>query len=174
MLKESWYFFTAYFSSLAIFVLPFFLISASTSLYTVLDPKSQFSNILHVIDISILSPLLNGGLLLLIHSLVNTDDKISFTKVITLCFPFWFSLFIVSFISETAISIGFLLLILPGIWIMIRLFLAPLYVLFQGLSANEAIKTSFIDSKDLFKEFLTPTLPLISITLVMIFLNLRT
>lgn len=155
---ESLFFLNRYIKELSIFALPFLLIFLIPEVIGASNPKSTIAGVIYIINAVVIIPFYNGFLLLYISSLVNNENspiKPMFSKALSL----WLPLFLVSLFSELIILSGFFILILPGIWLIIRLFLAPLYAVFQGLSASQAIKTAYRDSSVHTSQFFFALLP---------------
>ena len=68
---------------------------------------------------------------------------------------------------------GFIFFIIPGVWYLIRLFLAPLYVVFQNKSAIDAIGTAYTDSKDHVLPFFQVLIPFVVIGFLLFLLVLN-
>ncbi|MFK5985553.1 MAG: hypothetical protein QM479_09020 [Pseudomonadota bacterium] len=90
----------------------------------------------------ILNPVYLAGLIYLLSSLSN-DRSISPLKCLGLGIYKWFALFMVSVFYGLLSGIGFFMFVLPGIWIFMRLILAPFLVALNGRSPIEAISESF-------------------------------
>jgi uncharacterized membrane protein len=67
-------------------------------------------------------------------------------------FRIFFSYFVASFIYGLAVSLGLLLLVLPGIWIAIRFQFFPYFIIENGDSSFTALQKSFNLSQDLLLE----------------------
>ncbi len=67
-------------------------------------------------------------------------------------FRIFFSYFVASFIYGLAVSVGLLLLVLPGIWIAIRFQFFPYFIIENGDSSFTALQKSFNLSQDLLLE----------------------
>ncbi|NIT59691.1 MAG: hypothetical protein GWN00_26765 [Aliifodinibius sp.] len=67
-------------------------------------------------------------------------------------FRIFFSYFVASFIYGLAVSLGLLLLVLPGIWIAIRFQFFPYFIIENGDSSFTALQKSYNLSQDLLLE----------------------
>ena len=146
VLIQSWYFFKNNAKEMCAFMLPVFALGMITGVIGVINPQSGVLGILNIIQI-IIGPLFTGGLLLYIAN-ISRGDYPPHQEMLKQAMPFWMTIFIVSMLTGLAIGLGFVFMIIPGIWLLLRLFLAPLYVVFQNKTAPDAIASSFRDSKD--------------------------
>jgi hypothetical protein len=159
VLIQSWYFFKNNAKEMCAFMLPVFALGMIAGVIGVINPQSGILNILNLIQI-IIGPLFTGGLLFLIAN-ISRGDHPPHQEMLKQAVPFWLTIFIVSMLTGLAIGLGFIFMIIPGIWLLLRLFLAPLYVVFQNKTAPDAIATSFSDSKDHLLQFFQILIPFI-------------
>ena len=160
VIVDSWYFFKNNIKKLTIFAFPFFLISIAPDIIGINNPKSIIADAIVIVDIIFIMPFYTGSLLILISHLVKNED-VAINSIVSRVIPLWFPLFLVTLFSSLIILGGFLALIIPGVWLMIRLFLSPLYVIFQGQSATQAIGTAYNDSAPYLSKFFFALLPLV-------------
>ena len=168
VITDSWYFFKNNAKELCSFMLPVFALGMITGVIGVLNPESSILNILSIIQVMI-GPLFTGGLLLLIANIARGEYP-PHKDMLTQAIPFWMTIFMVSMLTGLAIGLGFIFMIIPGIWLLLRLFLAPLYVVFQNKPVGEAISTSFADSKDHLLPFFQILIPFIVLGVVFLML----
>lgn len=71
------------------------------------------------------------------------DDSIGFRKALSLAGPRTWAFLALLILQGLAVNLGCLLLILPGIWIAVRLSLAPQVFATEGLRPIDALKRSF-------------------------------
>ena len=159
VLIQSWYFFKNNAKEMCAFMLPVFALGMITGVIGVINPQSGVLGILNIIQI-IIGPLFTGGLLLYIAN-ISRGDYPPHQEMLKQAMPFWMTIFIVSMLTGLAIGLGFVFMIIPGIWLLLRLFLAPLYVVFQNKTAPDAIASSFRDSKDHLLPFFQILIPFI-------------
>ena len=143
---ESWYFFKNNLTELCTFVLPIFAIGVISGVLNILNPESSILGILGIVQIMI-GPLFTGGLLLLIAN-ISMGNHPPHKEMLSQAVPFWMTIFVVSMLTGLIIGFGFIFMVIPGVWFLLRLFLAPLYVVFQNKNVGDAITTAFGDSKD--------------------------
>ena len=159
VLIQSWYFFKNNAKEMCAFMLPVFALGMITGVIGVINPQSAILNILNIVQI-IIGPLFTGGLLLYIAN-ISRGDYPPQQEMLKQAVPFWMTIFIVSMLTGLAIGLGFVFMIIPGVWLLLRLLLAPLYVVFQNKTAPDAIASSFRDSKDHLLQFFQILIPFI-------------
>lgn len=167
VLTESLYFFRSNFKLITLFILPFALFSIVYEVIGIADPKSSTRDFLNFTYLIFIYPVHIGFILILIDKLSN-NEKISFLQIILKVITFWVPLFLVALLASIIIGGGLVLFIIPGVWLFLRLMLAPLYVLFEGLSATQAIGAAFNESKPYQSIFLFALLPFIIISIASI------
>ena len=159
VLIQSWYFFKNNAKEMCAFMLPVFALGMITGVIGVINPQSGVLSILNIVQI-VIGPLFTGGLLLLIANIAKGDHP-PHQEMLKQAVPFWMVIFIVSMLTGLAIGLGFIFMIIPGIWLLLRLFLAPLYVVFQNKTAFDAIASSFNESKEHLLPFFQILIPFI-------------
>lgn len=112
------------------------------------------------------SPTLETQLISFLLTAVQIFLSLGFTKLMLLLvqdapvsvadmfnnFGDFFSYFVASFLYGLAVSVGLLLLIVPGIWIAIRFQFFPYFIIENGDSSFTALQKSFYMTKDLLLE----------------------
>ena len=171
VLLDSWNFFKNNAKELCVFMLPVFALSMISGVISVGNPKSEIIGILSIVQIMI-GPLFTGGLLLLIAN-ISKGEYPPHKEMLRQAIPFWMTIFIVSTLTGLVIGFGFIFFIIPGVWYLIRLFLAPLYVVFQNKSAIDAIGTAYTDSKDHVLPFFQVLIPFVVIGFLLFLLVLN-
>lgn len=156
---DSWNFFKNNAKELCAFMLPVFALGMISGVIGAINPQSGILGVLSIVQIMI-GPLFTGGLLLLI-SHISKGEYPAHKHMLSQAIPFWMTIFLVSMLTGLIIGFGFIFLIIPGVFFLLRLFLAPLYVVFQNKSVTDAISTSFNDSKDHMLAFLQTLIPFI-------------
>ena len=71
----------------------------------------------------------------------NSESFVKIFKVIFVKIPY---LFVATFLSGIAISLGFLVLILPGVYLFGRLCLSPIYITIENKGPIESIRESWV------------------------------
>ncbi len=97
----------------------------------------------------ILNPLYLGGLIYLLLQL-SRQKQVNIQKCVVFGFYNWFPLFLVSVLYGVLTGIGLFMFVLPGIWIFIRLILAPFLVVIDKTSPLDAVGESFALTKNEF------------------------
>jgi len=156
---DSWYFFKNNAKELCAFMLPVFALGMISGIIGAINPESGILGILSIVQFMI-GPLFTGGLLLLIAN-ISKGNTPAHKEMLSQAIPFWMTIFLVSMLTGLVIGFGFIFLVIPGVFFLLRLFLAPLYVVFQNKSVPDAISSSFNDSKDHMLAFLQTLIPFI-------------
>ena len=150
-LKEAFYFFRhnlnpllAYtlFVGILVVILPQFLNSFFTTEVSVGEEGQQtIQPVVQIMNL-IIQPIYFGGLIVMIYSLAMGQAK-SITNCLMSALIRWPYLFLANIITSVMIIGGFLLLIIPGIWLFSRLFLVPFLVLLKQQTPFQAIINSY-------------------------------
>ena len=156
---DSWYFFKNNAKELCTFMLPVFSLSLISGFVSSTNPESGLVGLLSIVQFMI-GPLFTAALLLLIVNISNGKHP-PHKQMLAQAMPFWATIFLVSVLTGLVIGAGFIFMVIPGLWLLLRLFLAPLYVVFQGKTVLDSIKAAFADSKDHLLPFLQTLLPFI-------------
>lgn len=165
VLTESLYFLKSNLKPISLFIFPFALFSIITASIGIYDPKSSAKNFLFFVHIIFISPIYLGGIFILIKKLAN-NEKTSFLPIIQKAMRLWVPLLLVTLISGLIIGGGLVLLIIPGIWLFLRLMLSPLYVVFENLPATQAIGEAYKDSSPHLQEFFYALLPFLALFII--------
>ena len=168
VLIQSWYFFKNNAQELCLFILPVFALSMIVGVLGMVEPESSLLSVLGVVQLMV-GQLFTAGLLLLISNISNGNHP-PHKEILTQAIPFLMTITLVAMLTLVAIWAGLLFMIIPGIWLFLRLFLAPLYVVFQNKSVLDAIKTAFVDSKEHFRPFFQTLIPFMVLGLVLVLL----
>lgn len=147
--------------SLIITVLSFFIANSFTSS----TDELERIKILVIVNF-IFNPIYLAGLIFLLSSLSN-NRSISLSQSLGLGLYKWLALFTVSVFYGLLTGIGIFMFIVPGIWIFLRLILAPFLVVLNGRSPVDAISESFrLTEKEFWNIAGTTTLIFLSIILL--------
>jgi len=161
---DSWYFFKNNAKELCAFMLPLFALSMVTGVLSVVNPQSVVLGMLSGVQFMI-GPLFTGALLLYIAN-ISKGEYPPQKDMLAQAMPFWITILVVSIVTGLAIGLGVMLLVIPGLWLLLRLFLAPLYVVFQNKSVTDAISSAFADSKDHLLPFFQILMPFVVLSVV--------
>ena len=154
VLRESLYFFRSHFKLFAVLMIPSLLLAL---LAQVLEDGSLEVSLFHSL---VIYPLYNVFLLFIIDKLVKSEELV-FENLLSRSASLWFPMMTLTVLSSIVIWGGFLLLIIPGVWLFVRLLLSPMYVVFDGLSSLQALKQSFDDSESYQLESFFTVIPFI-------------
>ena len=95
-----------------------------------------------IIAMLLLESFLQISLILLVQGILSKDNP-SFgqrgSRAIVIMLPF----ILMELMMGFAVAAGMLLLIIPGIWVLVRLSLAPYYLVLQGVGALASLKQSW-------------------------------
>ncbi len=94
----------------------------------------------------IIQPIYVGGLITLLFSLASNQKKGVFSCLLV-GIKHWPYMLLANVITSFLIFTGFMLFILPGIWLFSRLFLVPYLVVLKKQTPFEAITNSYIYTK---------------------------
>jgi len=152
-LKQSYYFFRSNLTNLASIQLPFIvgLMLIQQSLIGEVDEVTNLQDglfLLTAIDL-LFVPIYLGATIFYMQSIVDSA-QISPLQAWALGLKNWGRLFFTFVLSAFAISMGLMLLVLPGLYIAVRLGLANQVCLLEKRSPLESIKMSWGGTADLF------------------------
>lgn len=152
ILADSYYFFIGNLRQMAGLFLPILLIVAALEhgLTVTADTGSVFGAALVGL---LVYPLYTGALILLLAKRTQHETPTN-GQLLRAVFTLWWPLLVLTFIAGVAVFFGFLLLIIPGIWIAVRLAFAEIYLVVEGLTPLAAIRKSHDTTKELFRVIL--------------------
>ncbi|MBV0934218.1 YciC family protein [Marinobacterium weihaiense] len=158
-LRQSLYFFRNHVNRLAMIQLPFLAILAFVQFQLIqqlpvngeelpmeLVQRNMF--ISSALDLSLM-PVYWGATLFYLQSVLQ-GQPLATGRALALSLTCWGRLLITYIISVLAISFGLVLLIVPGIYIGVRLAFAEFYCVMEGMGPMEAIKASWEKTGDFF------------------------
>lgn len=152
-LKQSYFFFRSNFSNLLSIQLPFIAVLMLIQ-HTVIGGIEEGANLQN--DLFLLTamdllfvPIYLGATIFYMQSIVDSQP-ISTLQAWAWGLQNWGRLFFTFLLSALAISVGLMLLVLPGLYIAVRLGLANQVCLLERKSPLEAMKMSWAGTADLF------------------------
>ena len=152
-LKQSYFFFRSNFSNLISIQLPFIVVLMLIQ-HTVIGGIEEGANLQN--DLFLLTamdllfvPIYLGATIFYMQSIVDSRP-ISTLQAWAWGLQNWGRLFFTFLLSALAISVGLMLLVLPGLYIAVRLGLANQVCLLERKSPIEAMKMSWAGTADLF------------------------
>jgi len=145
ILSDVFFFYKKNLASILAYIIPVSMVITSLSLFIASSFPTQdnleYVKILVAVNF-LLNPIYLAGLIFLLSSLSH-NKSISLSQCLGLGIYKWFSLFTVSVLYGVLTGLGLFLFIVPGIWIFIRLILAPFLVVLNEISPVDAISESF-------------------------------
>ncbi len=179
-LKQSFFFFRQNFRDIATIQLPFLILLNALALWLDMNASDTEDFRQTALSISLLSlilmPIYWAATILYMQSKLENRPLQPF-QAISLSFKYWRTLLFIFILTALAISGGLLLLIIPGIYIGIRLSFADYIGVVEGKSAWESLKQSWEETDDYFWVLLQgllilyPTLQLVEIPITQHFTN---
>lgn len=97
----------------------------------------------------LLYPLYTGAMLQLLAKRTQHETPTN-AQLLYAAFRSWWPLLVLTFLVGAMIASGLMLLIIPGIWIAVRLSFAEIYLVVEGLKPLAAIRKSHDTTKELF------------------------
>ena len=94
-------------------------------------------------------PLYTGPLLQLLARRTQHETP-SNAQLLSSALRFWWPLLALTFLVGAMVAFGLMLLIIPGIWIAVRLSFAEIYLVVEGLGPLAALRKSHDTTKELF------------------------
>jgi len=167
-LSESWFFLRKNFKPLLTYAIPFIVIGLLFDYFAPYFKQegSRFPVVPAVISM-IIYPFYLGGLLIVIDKIANGEENIAYKAVFERALLKWGPFLLVSLISGLYIVAGFFLLFIPGVFLLVRLYLCQLNVIFEDQPPILAIKAAFTRTKPYFWQMLGILLPVFSVTLAL-------
>jgi hypothetical protein len=156
-LRQSFYFFKQNFSTIAKIQLPFLLLLNGLALWLDIntsetDDLKQQAAYLSILSLTFL-PIYWGGTILFMQSTLD-NAPLSASQAIILSLSFWRTLLFTFILTSIAVFGGLLLLILPGLYIGVRLAFADYICVLEKQSAMDSLKQSWKDTADYFWKLL--------------------
>jgi hypothetical protein len=145
ILSDVFFFYRKNMSSLLAYIIPVSLVITLLSLFIAnsIPTADDLEHVKILVMVNfLLNPVYLAGLIFLLSALSN-NQSISLFQCLGLGIYKWLVLFIVSILYGVLTGLGLFLFIVPGIWIFLRLILAPFLVVLNGTSPVEAISESF-------------------------------
>jgi hypothetical protein len=148
ILADAYHFFIGNLRQMAGLFLPILLIV--TALEHGLTVTADTASLFWAVLVGLLVyPLYTGALILLLAKRTQHESPTN-GQLLRAAFTLWWPLLILTFIVGVAVIFGFMLLIIPGIWIAVRLAFAEIYLVVEGLTPLAAMRKSHDTTKELF------------------------
>lgn len=94
-------------------------------------------------------PLYTGAMLQLLARRTQHETPTN-AQLLFSALRFWWPLLVLTFVVGAMVAFGLMLLIIPGIWIAVRLSFAEIYLVVEGLEPLAALRKSHDTTKELF------------------------
>ena len=148
-IQEAFYFWRSHFAAIALVVIPMSLLTGGIELLTgpaLVQPAEGEPATLNSAGAAwaILAPILAEAVLIPQLAAIQGGQARGLKDCLLIgmaCLPL---LVAVNLITSVAMFVGLVFLILPGIWIYVRLSLAPFIVVLENLPVRESLKQSFL------------------------------
>ncbi len=145
ILSDIFFFYRKNLSALLAYIIPVSIVITSLSFFIANNfaATDELEKIKILVMVNFfLNPLYLAGLIFLLSALSN-NKKISILQCLGLGIYKWFALFVTSVLYALITGLGLFLLVIPGVWIFLRLILAPFLVVLNDTSPVDAISESF-------------------------------
>lgn len=145
-LTDSWGFFRRHLGALSVIVLPIVIpLQVGMSLYGSANPEQEMSSsemmVTTLLGLAVYAFYL-GAVIFYIAS-VTTGQRRSTAELYRLALRYWAPLLLLMFLVAFAVFGGFMLLVVPGVLLMLKLAFAEFDLLLNGSSPTDALKTSW-------------------------------
>lgn len=143
LIAEATYFFATNFVPLALAsALPVLLLwSIPDAVYSVQE-NTRWHLALIALYILVVYPISSAATLVVTDQLAN-DEPLTWSGVMAASLRVWWPMMTMTLIKTVLLTAGMLLLIIPGIWLYVRLVLSEPYVALRGAKPMDAINNSF-------------------------------
>lgn len=149
-IQEALFFWRTHFLAIALIVVPFSLLAATGEIW--LGPMANFSEdgqtLTHLNSPAVLwaffAPVLTEAALIPQLAAIQAGKPRGLADCLLIALSLLPVLVAVNLVIATTTLLGFMFLILPGLWIHVRLSLAPFIAALEGASPRLALKQSFI------------------------------
>ncbi len=148
ILADAYHFFIGNLRQMAGLFLPILLIV--TALEHGLTATADTASLIWAVLVGLLVyPLYTGALILLLAKRTQHESPTN-GQLLRAAFSLWWPLLLVTLMVGVAVIFGFMLLIIPGIWMAVRLAFAEIYLVVEGLTPLAAMRKSHDTTKELF------------------------
>ena len=141
ILRDAWYFFSRHLGAIARLCLPFIVLETLLQLLLAERYDAQLQGAGELLAGLLFYPLYSGALILYLDS--RTRDRTPGTQALwAMALRLWPRLALLGALSSLLIMLGISLLVLPGIWLMVRLAFADYLLVLRGLAPLPALRES--------------------------------
>jgi len=150
VLNDSIQFFTRHIIQIASLCLPFFLLSVIFQYVLVQAyPDSATAGLAAKLFSMFVYPIYTAALIQFMARRARQEHPGNVELIIS-ALPRWSALLMLNVVLAMMLLLGFSLFILPGIWIMVRMSFAEIYLVLFGMNPRDALEKSFKDTSDNF------------------------
>ena len=148
-IQEALYFWRNHFAALALVVIPLSLLTTGVELFTgpaLLLPDPNGPAVINPAGAvwAILAPILMEAALIPQLAAIQAGRARGLGDCVLIALTTLPVLLAVNLVTSAAMFVGLMFLILPGLWIYVRLSLAPFIVVLESLPVRESLKQSFV------------------------------
>ena len=147
LLTDSWYFFRNHIGDICRVILP--LCVPLVILDALLSSQSSTDSVASFLSLAanfLITPLLSAVLVIQIAA-ITTSQKPGISQCYKMALKFWLPMMLIGLIELTAITVGLLALIIPGLIAYSRLSFSAFYCIFEKQSALNSAHTSWYQTK---------------------------
>ncbi len=142
VLRESWYFFIHNLRSIALLCLPALLVEGLVRQQLAASGIELAPEAREVLVTLMFYPLYSAALILFLDARTH-NREVSISQLLGLALRLWPSFAVLAGLSTLLIMLGSSLLVLPGLWVMLRLIFAEYLLTIGGLAPLAAMRESF-------------------------------
>ena len=151
IISDAYFFYLRNLRQIASLCLPFLILDA---FFDFLFSSSQYFQSLYWVSYVAIYPIYTAALILLMAKSAKKEHPGNI-ELIAAAFKLWWPFYLLTVIQMALGAFGFILFIVPGIWIITRLSFAEFFLVLNGLNPLEAIRKSFETTKQYFWYILT-------------------
>lgn len=164
ILRDAWFFFSRNFSALLLLCFPLILLESVVGYFMQQSMGKEMPMVYLLILGLMFSPLYKGALILFLGSR-SEGAYPSHGQILSRALSLWPAYALLTALSAMLILCGLSLLILPGIWLMIKITFADYLLLLQGRAPMPALRESFVMTEGQFwPVFATLSLSLVALS----------
>lgn len=149
ILRDAWYFYSRHLGPIALLCLPPLLLESLTLLGYGRWKGDQAEPLQEILLSLLFYPIYNGALILFLDAR-SRGLPTRTGELLVQALRLWPSLALLACLSTLLVMLGASLLVLPGLWLMVKLAFAEYLLVLRGLDPLAAMKASFRQSRGYF------------------------